>query len=334
MYVPPQRRVLLLGERFNYSYLHGTFRFQQSSNHNNNIHPPPHPSLLPPPLLRLFSHRQQYVKNVLQRAGDEVRNLRADYRLRESLDVFNRCTTKHHTTATASTPTTTSNKISVKLKFALRSISHNLGVRTRTHTRSGGTGSSHGGIVGLVSDLVDVPDPLVARALSNKRRAALSTVVVDNDDVLFELRRRNLIGGPVNFLPLSTLHLENTSLLPRILSASTMPPPSAAPPTAARTRGQGARERGTVNGGGVGGHEAGGSVERFDLLPVAPESPAPPGFVGYAVRLLQLRSEHESLRWTVLFTLFKDLAVFETTEQVTTRSHGQKRKSADAYAQQ
>lgn len=218
------------------------------------------------------------MKNVLQRASDEVRNLRADYRLREGLDAFNRCTNHHATATTSISPNTTRNKVGVKFDFALRSIGNNLGARARTRSGSS-TGSSNGGVVGLISDLVTVPDPLIAQALSYKRRAALSTVVVDNDDVLFELRRRDLIRGPVNFLPLSTLHLENTSLLPRILSASTMPP-------------------------------------RFDMLPVAPESPAPPGFIGYAVRLLQLRPEHEPLRWTVLFTLFKDLVVFETTEQV------------------
>lgn len=286
--------------------------FSNSSSHN----------LVRPP--SLFSHRQQYVKHVLQRASDEAQNLRADYRLRESIDAFNRRRAKHHTTnnnhnnSTKSSSNTCSTT-SLNFNAALRSMSSSLVVGTITRSGGGGGGtgscSSNGGIVGLVSDLVTISDPIIARALSAKRRAALSTVVVDNDGVLFELRHRDLVRGAVNFLPLSTLHLENTSLVPRVLSASTASPPSAAPPASALVRGRGAGEGGT-NGGGAGGRGEGRNEERVDLLPIAPEMPAPAGFVGYAVRLLELRSEHESLRWTVLFTLYKDLVVFETTEQV------------------
>ncbi|CAN0584234.1 unnamed protein product, partial [Laminaria digitata] len=68
-------------------------------------------------------------------------------------------------------------------------------------------------------------------------------------------------------------------------------------------------------GEGEGGGEGAGAGARAPLLSAAPELPAPAGFLGYAVRLVRLRPEHESLRWTVLFALFKDLAVFETTGQ-------------------
>jgi hypothetical protein len=37
-----------------------------------------------------------------------------------------------------------------------------------------------------------------------------------------------------------------------------------------------------------------------------------PGFIGYAVKLLRLRPEHEYLRYTVLWIIFKNLMIFET----------------------
>ena len=39
-----------------------------------------------------------------------------------------------------------------------------------------------------------------------------------------------------------------------------------------------------------------------------------PGFVGYAVNLLRLREEHEYLRYSVLWIVFKNLMIFETDE--------------------
>ena len=53
-----------------------------------------------------------------------------------------------------------------------------------------------------------------------------------------------------------------------------------------------------------------------------------PGFLGYAVELLKLRPEDESLRWTALFTVFKWLAVFETRAQ----ADAVPRPSAEAVA--
>lgn len=40
-----------------------------------------------------------------------------------------------------------------------------------------------------------------------------------------------------------------------------------------------------------------------------------PGFVGYAVKLIMLRKEHEHMRYSVFWGLFRDLMVFETREQ-------------------
>lgn len=130
--------------------------------------------------------------------------------------------------------------------------------------------SNHGGgVIGLLSDLGMIPDLRIARAVSHKRRAAMSSAVVANEVIVYDFRCRGYFSGPLNFLPLRPLLLEGTM------------------------------------------ETAGG--ER--TLPTAPEDPAPPGFLGYAIRLIRLRPEHESLRWTVLFTVFKDLAVFETTAQ-------------------
>lgn len=136
-------------------------------------------------------------------------------------------------------------------------------------------------MIGLVSDLGTISDGRIARAVSHKRRAAMSTLVVTDENVIYDFRRCGLYTGPLNFLPLRTLQLEH-------------PAPTAQP-----------------TGGGGGGGLGGSSM----LLPPAPETPAPTGFLGYAVCLVRLRPQHEFLRWTVLFALFKDMAVFETTEQ-------------------
>ena len=84
-------------------------------------------------------------------------------------------------------------------------------------------------------------------------------------------------------------------------------------------RGGGGEEVAEPGAEGGGGYEEeeeeGGGGGRLPLLPLAPELPPPAGFLGYTVRLIRLRPEYECLRWTVLFTLFKDMAVFETTEQ-------------------
>ncbi|CAM9399400.1 unnamed protein product [Hapterophycus canaliculatus] len=231
-----------------------------------------------------LSPHQQYVKNVMHRANDEVGNLRANLRLRESLDSY---------TWPIAWPRNNSHA-AIQVYSAISS------------TFGGGSGGGDGndGVIGLLSDLVTIPNVRIARALSHKRRAALSTVVVHSDKVIFDFRRRGLHTGPVNFLPLSTLRLENPTPLAPLLLPLLLPP---AP-------------RNTAAGGNNGGHaledrRGGVEVEGAGLLPLAPETPTPAGFLGYAVRLLHLRPEHEPLRWTVLFALFKDLVVFETTEQ-------------------
>lgn len=143
------------------------------------------------------------------------------------------------------------------------------------YTCRGGTG-----VVGMASDIASLPDPLISRAVSRKRRAALWSVVVTDERVIQEFRRRGLHRGPLNFLPIRTLQHGHIALL-----------------TAAA-------------GGGV----AAGGGGREMLLPMAPETPAPAGFLGYVVRLLRLRSEHEHLRWTFFYAIFKDLMVFESAE--------------------
>lgn len=42
---------------------------------------------------------------------------------------------------------------------------------------------------------------------------------------------------------------------------------------------------------------------------------AVPGFIGFAVKLIKLRPEHEYMRYSVFWGLFRDLMVFETREQ-------------------
>lgn len=214
----------------------------------------------------------------MRRANDEVGNLRANLRLRESLDSY---------TWPITWPG--NNNSSTTLYSAISST-------------FGGARGGNDGVIGLLSDLVTIPDVRIARALSHKRRAALSTVVVHSDEVIFEFRRRGLHIGPVNFLPLSTLRLENPTPLAPLLLPLLLPPA--------------ARNTAAAGGNGCRGPGDREEVEGAGLLPLAPETPTPAGFLGYAVRLLHLRPEHEALRWTVLFALFKDLVVFETTEQV------------------
>lgn len=238
------------------------------------------------------SNRQQYVKNVLYRAIDEVGNLRANRRLRESLDNF---------TWPLVWPADNSSNATI-----YSAISSTLGNSINNSIRSG-TCRRNDGVIGLLSDLVTVPDLRIARALSHKRRAALSTVIVDNDNVVFDFRRRGIHTGPVNFLPLSMLRLEKTTRqaplqVPFLLPSSAGSPVAAADVTGERS---------------INSHDGGGEADDgASLLPLSPETPVPAGFLGYAVRLLRLRPEHESLRWTVLFAVFKDLVVFETTEEV------------------
>lgn len=118
-------------------------------------------------------------------------------------------------------------------------------------------------------DLGFIPDARIARAVSHKRRAAMYSAVVTNEGVVYDFRWRGLYSGPLNFLPLSTVLSQGTTLRADVDS----------------------------------------------ILPLSREVPAPPGFLGYAVRLIKLKPEYEALRWTVLFAVFKDLAVFETSEQ-------------------
>lgn len=143
-----------------------------------------------------------------------------------------------------------------------------------------------GGVIGLVSDLGIIPDQRVARAVSNFRRPAMSSAVVATEQVVYDFRCRGLYSGPLNFLPIRTLMFEHF---------------------------------GAAMGMGAISNALGGSrvpgMGAIDVLPSAPESPAPEGFLGYVVRLIQLRPEHEPLRWTVLFAVFKDLAVFECEAQ-------------------
>lgn len=250
-------------------------------------------------------NHQQYVKNVIHRANDEARNLRANHRLRESLDNY---------AWPINWPSKNGNSSSVYT--AITSAFSN----SMKSSRANG-GST--GVIGLLSDLVTIPDPRIARALSHKRRAALSTVVVDDETVLVDFRRSGLYTGPVNFLPVSTLRLEheNPTPLAPLLLPLLMPTPRAATAAAAAASaavGAAAGAEGRSIGDDEGGREGegDGNNDRPDLLPLSPETPAPAGFLGYAVRLLRLRPEHEPLRWTVLFALFVDLVVFETTEQV------------------
>lgn len=263
----------------------------------------------PPPTF----HSQQYVKNVICRANDEAGNLRANHRLRVSLDSYSRPVTW---------PTNNGNSSIIYTAFT--SALGNSIKRSRADAKTD-VGGSTGGVIGLLSDLVTVPDPRIARALSHKRRAALSTVVVDSETVLVDFRRSGLYTGPVNFLPLSALRLEHENLTPLapLLMPLLMPSPrtaTGAGAAAAVAAAAGTGGRGFGNGGGGWEGEEGKNNERADLLPLSPETPAPTGFLGYAVRLLQLRPEHEPLRWTVLFALFVDLVVFETTEQVKSQS--------------
>ncbi|CAN0095368.1 unnamed protein product [Sphacelaria rigidula] len=111
----------------------------------------------------------------------------------------------------------------------------------------------------------------------------MSSAVVASERIVYDFRCRGLYSGPLNFLPIRTLMLDHPG-------AGVM-----------------------LANNAVGGGNAAARAD--DLLPSAPESPAPDGFLGYVVRLIQLRPEHEPLRWTVLFAVFKDLAVFETEAQ-------------------
>lgn len=281
------------------------------------------------------SDSQQYVKNVIYRAMDEAGNLRANHRLRESLDNYT-WPIGWPAAKNNSRSNNNLNNSSSTIYTAITSAFGNSIVSKKSSTRrADGNANNSGycpgsstdsGVIGLLSDLVTVPDRRIARALSHKRRAALSTVVVHNETVLVDFRRSGLYTGPVNFLPLSTLRLEheNPTPLAPLLLPLLMPAPraataaaAAAAVAAAAAAAGGEKDDGGGGGGGREGEGGGrGSNDRPDLLPLSPETPAPAGFLGYAVRLMELRPEHEPLRWTVLFALFVDLVVFETTEQV------------------
>jgi hypothetical protein len=48
----------------------------------------------------------------------------------------------------------------------------------------------------------------------------------------------------------------------------------------------------------------------------SPPSPAIPGFVGYAINMIQLRPPDEYIRYEALWGMFKDLMIFETREAI------------------
>lgn len=244
---------------------------------------------------------QQYVSNVMHRANDQVLNLRSNHRLRKSLYNYTWGNKDpQESNRTVNMRSGSGNTASVRSRISSTTGSFPGG------SNGGNGGDRNGGVIGLLSDLVTVPDPRIARALSYKCRFVLSRVVVVNDNVSSSIRRRGLCTEHVEFLSLSAFRQE-TFLLPR-------PPPTSSGATAAVAAASRAGGRRTDDGGVYRGEVDAGA----NLLPLAPETPAPAGFLGYAVRLLQLRPGHESLRWTVLFALFKDLAVFETSEQVNT----------------
>lgn len=243
---------------------------------------------------------QQYVGNVMHRANDQVLNLRCKYRLRKSLYKYTRGNKD---------PQKSNRTINMRgLRGDTASVSSRIGSASGSFpdgSNGSNGGDGNGGVVGLLSDLVAIPDPRIARALSYKCRFVLSTVVVVSDSVSSGIRRRGLYTEPVEFSSLSAFRREGPSKLPR-------PPPTSSNATAAVAAASRSGGRHTDDGGGCREEVEAGA----NILPLAPETPAPAGFLGYAVRLLQLRPGHESLRWTVLFALFKDLAVFETSEQV------------------
>ncbi|CAM9456506.1 unnamed protein product [Choristocarpus tenellus] len=70
--------------------------------------------------------------------------------------------------------------------------------------------SRFGGVIGLVCDLGYVEDARVARAISNKRRPAMSTAIVDNSNVICDFRKRGYFSGPLNFLPVDAISLEGS----------------------------------------------------------------------------------------------------------------------------
>ncbi|CAM9202135.1 unnamed protein product [Ectocarpus fasciculatus] len=244
-------------------------------------------------------HHQQYVSNIMHRANDQVLNLRCKYRLRKSLYKYARGNKR---------PQKSNMTINMRgLRGDTASVSSRIGSSSGSFpdgSNGSNGGDGNGGVVGLLSDLVAIPDPRIARALSYKCRFVLSTVVVVSDSVSSGIRRRGLYTEPVEFSSLSAFRWEGPSKLPR-------PPPTSSNATAAAAAASRSGGRHTDDGGGCREEVEAGA----NLLPLAPETPAPAGFLGYAVRLLQLRPGHESLRWTVLFALFKDLVVFETSEQ-------------------
>lgn len=238
----------------------------------------------------------------MDRANDDAGNLRASYRLRESLDSFIRRPDGHGNNGETTTRCTINAVCTTLGCMSIRGTFGSTGdISGGDGGDSGGGGDNKAGVIGVLSDLVTVPDPRIARALSHARRAALTTVSVHSGNAVSDFRRHRVHTGPVNFLPTSTLRLQHPQLLP--------PPPTRNYAESASPGGWGVRDD-----GGYGEDEVAG------LLPPAPETTAPAGFLGYAVRLLRLRPEHEPLRWTVLFAVFKDLVVFETTEQVGTQS--------------
>ncbi|CBN74582.1 expressed unknown protein [Ectocarpus siliculosus] len=247
----------------------------------------------------LSHHHQQYVSNVMHRANDQVLNLRSNRHLRKRL---------YNYTWGNKDPQKSSRTINMTSgRGDTASVSGRIGSTSGSFpggSTGGNGGDGSGAVIGLLSDLVTVPDPRIARALSFKCRFVLSRVVVVNDNVSSSIRRSGLYTERVEFLSLSALRQESPSVLPR-------PPPTVSNDTAAVATASRSGGRRTDNGGGCREEVEAGA----NLLPLAPETPAPAGFLGYAVRLLQLRPGHESLRWTVLLAVFKDLAVFETSEQ-------------------
>lgn len=108
---------------------------------------PVDPLLLTPP----HFHSQQYVNNVMRRATDEADSLRAIFGLRESLDSYTWRNYNHTNTTNSENCARSQSGLNTFCGRFVGTSSSSFGVSTST------------GVIGLLSDLVTVPDPRIAR---------------------------------------------------------------------------------------------------------------------------------------------------------------------------
>lgn len=123
-----------------------------------------------------------------------------------------------------------------------------------------------GGILGCLSELAYLDDPLVAAAISRRRFMAMNTIAVVDGNTICDFKHATKYSGQATFFPLDAV--------------------------------------------------ANCTVDEETQFKLNNPPTWFKGFRGFVLQLLRLEPQHEHLRNTVYYTIFKDMMVFDKMEQL------------------